>query len=70
MLAATSANDPDATRRSFRGAGFYISNHTNTRTKRPYIMMAVRKANAARKARQVMGMEVPDSSVMKTGKKN
>ena len=40
-------NDPSATRRSFRGAGFYISNHTNTRTKRPYIMMAVRKANAA-----------------------
>ena len=40
-------NDPNATRRSFRGAGFYISNHTNTRTKRPYIMMAVRKANAA-----------------------
>ena len=40
-------NDRDATRRSFRGAGFYISNHTNTRTKRPYIMMAVRKANAA-----------------------
>ena len=40
-------NDPASTRRSFRGAGFYISNHTNTRTKRPYIMMAVRKANAA-----------------------
>jgi len=40
-------NDPAATPRSFRGAGFYVSNHTNKRTGRPFLMLALRKANAA-----------------------